>query len=531
MRASFPALAVSDAFILVVAIVAAAPILATLASLAGDGGALAHIMRTTARSYVGGTLLLCFLSAMIAGALGVGAAALVALFEFPMRRAFSVLLAAPLAVPPYVFAYALSDAFAPFGWASAALGPLLGTAQPVAVKTLPGAAMVIGVTCYPYVYVAARAAMLSRSAALFEAAASLGVGPLGAARRLVAPAIRPAIAGGLLLVMMESAADYGVADYFGVATLSVGIFRTWYGLGDLGAASQLASALFALAMLFAVLEEGSRQGRFADGPRSMGEPKRFALPPAGRLAAALFCATPIAVGFAFPVATLVCKLTGASGVGASRGLVESVLNSSFLAALAAAITIVIAVGLAMAARFATSKFARPALRVATLGYALPGAVVAIGVLVVFDWIGLGAGFAALVFAFAVRFLTAGYTTIAAGLSQIDRSADDAARSLGARPYEAVARIHLPLARRSIAAAGIIVFIECVKELPATLALRPFDFETLSTRVYRLASDERLADAAPAALALIALGLIPALLLATGAESREARRFRKAATGP
>lgn len=521
-RPRWPSLAVAAAAVLV-----AAPAAAVTASLfAGPGDAQAHIWATTGPRYLFGTLALCILVGVGAGLIGAISAALTALTEFPGRRILSFALALPFAAPAYVVAYAYADFLGPFGPVATFLRDIAGVNTLPEIHSLPGAAFVLTLTVYPYVYLAMRADLASRSTAYFEAARALGAGPAAAFFRVLAPAARAAFAGGLALALMETAADFGVADYFGVSTLSVGIVRTWQGLGDLTAAAQLAAGLFFIAGLLAIIEEGARRGERTESARARRGAARLKLSRGQGIAAAAFCTAPVLLGFILPAGVLVSKLPVITAVGAARGLGSALANSALVAALGALVAMAIALMLAYAARRALSGGARLALRAATMGYAVPGAVLAIGVLILGAHVGrpfglvLTGGIGVLLYAYAARFLTAGYNAAAAGLQQISPLMDAAARSLGAGPASVVSRIHWPLTRGALAAGALVVFIDIAKELPATLLLRPFNFETLATRVYRLASDERLADAAPAALLLLALGLLPTILLYAASRRRK-----------
>lgn len=518
--------------IIAVAGFAAAPIVAMLfgAIFAGGGEALAHLLSVNGVRYFATTLLLCLFAGLGAGAIGAATALVISLTEFPGRRVMAVALALPFAIPAYVAAYAYGDLFGPFG----AVASIVGPRSLPEIRSLPGAALVLMLTTYPYVYLAMNAALSSRSASLMEAARALGASPRRASLQLLLAASRAAFVGGLALALMEIAADYGVADYFGVQTLSVGIFRTWYGLGDLTAATQIAAGLFLVALILTVMEGASRKGRSADDVRAHRSSKRLKLSPAHAAGAIVLCAAPVLFGFAAPAGVLVAKFDPDLSIGAGRSLLTAGVNTASIAAAGAGLAMALAVTLAYAARQARGKITKSLMRVATLGYAVPGAVMAIGVLALSSFlarstgVALAGGIGVLLYAYVARFLTAGYNSAAGGLTQISPQMDAAARSLGAAPSRIVAEIHWPMARLSMLAGAAIVAIDIAKELPATLLLRPFNFETLSTRIYRLASDERLADAAPAALILIALGLVPAIALSLIADrnNRKTKNARK-----
>jgi iron(III) transport system permease protein len=482
---------------LTIAALVAAPALLTLAAFADGGAAPAGLAAMTAT-----TLTLAAATALIAIVFGVAAALLVGLCDFPGRRIMAVALAAPLAVPAYVAIYAYSDALSPFGTVASLLG---AERAPFGARNFWGAAIALGATSYPYVYLAARAALATRSAAMFEAARTLGASPMRAMAMIVAPGLRPAIAGGAALVMMETAADFGVADYSGLSTLGVGIFRAWYGLGDLAGATRVAGVLFLVALLLALFEERARRGSASDAARAMRAAERLRLSPAAVFLAICVCASPVLLGFIAPVAQLLFHVSSAS----PAPLLEAARNTVLIALPGALLVVAIAMFLAAYARAARGSWPRAFIRMATIGYAIPGAVIAMGVLA---FAGKATGAAALLYAYAARFTTAGFNAIAGGAAAISPTLDEAARTLGATPLRVASAIHAPLLRRSIAAAAIIVFVDIVKELPATLILRSFNFETLATATYRFASDERLAEASPAALALIAAGLLPVALL-------------------
>ncbi|MHA7872012.1 MAG: ABC transporter permease, partial [Hyphococcus sp.] len=358
------------------ALALAAPIGATFLGGLGASEAGAEMWRTVGVNYLAGTVMVCAMAGLGALAIGAGAAMIVSLTEFPGRRFFTVALALPFAIPAYVAAYAYADLLGPFGPAAALLGP----GNLPQIRSLPGAAFILMLTTYPYVYLAMCASLAGRSGALMEAARSLGASPATAARRILAGAGRPAMAGGLALATLEIAADYGVADFFGVRTLSVGIFRTWYGLGDLAAATQLAAGLFLVALLFVLLEESSRRGAGAENPRAHRDHARLRLSAGDGRIAAFACAAPVLAGFVIPAGVLAAKVDPVLSASAARGLTGALANTAFVAATGAAAAIAVALFLAYAARRMRARAGKAMLRVATMGYAIPGAVIAIGIL-------------------------------------------------------------------------------------------------------------------------------------------------------
>ena len=514
----------------IIAAAVAAPILAALWGAADAEQSLADLFEGRGLRYILGTIILCLFAGAGAALMGAVAASLVCLTQFPGRRVFAILLVLPFAIPAYISAYAYGDFFGPFGPAAS----IVGAANMPEIRSTPGAIFILMLSVYPYVYLAMAASLSSRSGALMEAARLLGAGPARAATSVLIAAGRPALAGGLALALMEIAAEFGVADYFGVATLSVGIFRTWHGLGDLGGATQLAALLFFAALIFVLLEEAGRRGSAAEAAYTRGRSHRIALSPLHALFALIAVALPVAFGFLLPAGVLIAKVIEVDTTTALRGLLDAGRNTALVALVGAAVALAAAGILAYAGRSARGPVTRMLLRVATLGYAVPGAVIAIGLLalasVVSGLIGAGAagGLLILVYAYGARFLTAAYNAVSGGLSQINPQMDEAAKMLGAGGVKIAGAVHWPNLRSAVAAGGAIVAIDIAKELPATLLLRPFNFETLATRIYRLASDERLADAAPAALLLITMGLIPALMIA-GTVFSSAPRVRRTAS--
>ncbi len=513
--------------LLLITVLIAAPMAAVTASLFTPSQSIdaqAHIWTTTGPRYLFGTVGLCLSVGISAGVIGAGAAFLTALTEFPGRRILGVLLAAPLAVPAYIAAYVYGDLFSPFGAVGAFLRFIGAPSAPI--RSLAGAAFVLTLCTYPYVYLAVRAVLTNRSSVFFEAARSLGARPATVLQQVLFPLIRPALAGGVALCLMETAGDFGVAEYYGVPTLSTGVFRVWRGLGDVVAAAQLAAGLFLIAIFLVWLESAARRGRRDDGARGGRAPQRLALRGVPALTAVLACLAPSLFGFLIPVLTLTTMAVGDSAQALSTKTIDALTNTIWLAGLGAVVTTAIGGGLAFSVHLRSMRRTKRALlqtgalRIATLGYALPGALVAVGILQLISFFpeGLrgpliaGSGGALLLYAYVVRFLTIGHDNAAAGLAQITPSFFDAARTMGVRGGAIFHRIHLPLIRPSMLAGLAIVFIDIAKELPATLILRPFGMETLATSVYRLASDERVAEASIMALTLIALGLLPLAII-------------------
>ncbi len=521
----------------------AAPLLAVLAAAAGPVGAASrYIAGTTLPEMLGNSALLALGVAAITAVVGTVTAWLVTACRFPGRRVLEVALLLPMAMPAYVCGYAytwLLDVAGPVqtGFRSAT-GLRWGQYWFPEIRSLPGAALMLGLVLYPYVYLLCRAAFTQQSLGLVEAARTLGHSLTGCFFRLALPMARPAIAGGVALALMETLADFGTVQHFGIRTFTTGVYEAWFSLGDRGAASQLAACLMGLAALLLVFEQASRGGRRFHATTMREAPLRPA-PLRGWRAVAAFlaCALPVALGFLVPAGTLLTLMLQVGDPLSPNRFLPFARNSMILAALAALLAVLLAALLGWAARLHPRPAQRAALRVAGLGYALPGSVIAVGTLVplgLFDnaldgWMRarfgvstgllLSGGIAALVFAYLVRFLAVALSAVEAGLARLRPSLREAARSLGAGPAAAVLRVELPLARGSLLTAGLLVFVDTMKELPATLIIRPFDFDTLAVRVHNLAADERLAEASTSALLIVAAGLLPVLALTRASRHR------------
>lgn len=493
-----------------------------------------HLRATLLVDYISNTTLLMVLVALGTALIGISTAWLTAATDFPGRKIFSWALVLPLAAPAYIVAYVYTDLLAFSGPVQTLFRELTGLQAGEyrfpQIRSLPGAALVICLVLYPYVYLLLRVAFLQRSATLFDAARTLGASPLRAFWRIAMPAARPALIGGLALVMMETLADFGVVDYFAVPTFSTGIFRTWFALGNMAAAIKLTAFMFVLVLTLVVLEKRSRRDIGAQSFSGDAQPVRIQLHGTKALFACLVCALPVLLGALIPIGVLLKFAFTHGDPLLGDGFTEFVGNSVEVALLATVIAVAIALLLTYARHIAASKVVEVSVLIATLGYALPGAMLAIGLFAPvsqldrwltgiaqaqFGWQGgllLTGGVSILVYAYVVRFLTVAYNTTSSGLAQIPAVYGQAARSLGASPNRVIKTIQLPLMLRSIAVAAILVFVDTMRELPATLLLRPFDFETLATRVYRLASDERLAEASTASLIIVLVGLVPVLFL-------------------
>ncbi|MBL9051599.1 MAG: iron ABC transporter permease [Tabrizicola sp.] len=525
---------------MVIALVVLAPILSILwIALNPTENIWPHLMATVLPRYLATTLALMLGVALLTAAMGTGAAWLVSQYRFPGRDWLAHALLFPLAIPAYVGAYALVDVLdyagpvqtglrAAFGWASARDYWFPET------RSLPVAILVLSFALYPYVYLLARAAYREQSGRAYEVARALGCGPWGMFLRIGWPLARPAIAAGVALALMETVADYGTVLHFGVQTLTTGIFSTWLNGGNAGGAAQIAGVILVLILVLVGLERAGRGGaRFHRLGRAAQpvEPQPI-LGPRRWLATAL-CLLPFAGGFLLPVVVMLVHSAAAPQGWLAPGLLEALRNTLIVGGLAAAATVGAALFLVYALRMAGSRMAEWLMPLTLIGYAAPGAVLALGllmplaaldhwladsVLAVTGWDpGLmitGTAFA-LGLAYLVRFFGIAQGAIDAAYGRVSPSLALAARSLGRTAGGTLESVYLPLMRGSILTALLVVFVDCVKELPATLLLRPFDYNTLSTRVFELASLERLSEAAPAALLVMAVGLSAVIVLARG----------------
>jgi iron(III) transport system permease protein len=522
---------------LAAALLAAAPLVSVAFNVFTPGTAdtWRHLLATVLPDYVVATLWLCLGVGAGVAALGVGSAWLVTRYEFPLRASFEWALVLPLAMPAYVMAYAYTDLLQFVGpvqaWLRASFGWKRGDYWFPEVRSLAGAVVMFSLVLYPYVYMLARTAFLERAGGMIEVGRTLGLSPFAAFRRLSLPLARPAIAGGVALALMETLADYGTVSYFAVQTFTTGIYRAWFSLGDRAAAAQLAMVLLLFVVGVLLLERLTRGGsRFHDSTlRSQGV-VRVPLQGLRAALAILGCAVPLIGGFLLPAGVMLRMALREGDVQFGARFLTLAGNSITVAGLTALLAVVLALLIAYAARVDKGATMRWAHRVSGLGYALPGSVIAVGVLIPVTWLdhalaallrrslGVEAGLlltgtiAALVYACVVRYLTAALQAVDAGLARITPSMEQAARTLGHTPAQTLWRVHLPLLRGSALTAALLVFIDVMKELPATLVMRPFNFDTLATQAYTLASDERLAEASTSALAIVVVGLAPLVVL-------------------
>ena len=497
-----------------------------------------HLMATVLPRYVATTLMLMLGVAALTIGMGTGAAWLVSQYRFPGRDWLAYALFLPLAIPAYVGAYALVDFLdyagplqsalrASFGWTSARDYWFFET------RSLVAAILVLSLALYPYVYLLARAAWREQSGCTYEVARALGCGPWGMFWRVGLPMARPAIAAGVALALMETVADYGAVQHFGVQTLTTGIFSTWLNGGNAGGAAQIAGVIFVLILILLGLERAGRGGaRFHRLGRSARPIERQVITGPTRWLMSAACFLPFAGGFLLPVGMMLAQTLRAPEGWLAPGLAQALVNTLVVGGLAALATVAAALFVVYAVRLSgTRSVVAWVTPVMLIGYAAPGAVLALGLLIPLAALdhkladavlaltghdpGLlitGTGFA-LGLAYLVRFFGIAQGALDAAFGRVSPNLPMAARSLGRTAGGALATVYLPAVRGSLVIALLVVFVDCVKELPATLLLRPFNYNTLSTRVFELASLERLSEAAPAALLVIAVGLVAVGLVA------------------
>lgn len=524
-------------FVLAIASVMALP-LATIVALSLDPSESVwpHLIRTVLPGALADTGLLLAGVAILTLLFGTGTAWLVTMYRFPGRGLLDRLLVLPLAMPTYIIAYAYVELLDFSGPVQRALRAMFGwrTVRDYwfpEVRTLAGAVLVLSAVLYPYVYLSARASFVQQSVCVLEVARTLGRTSVGAFWSVALPLARPALAAGVALALMETLNDLGAVQYLGVSTLTLSIYTTWLQRSSLTGAAQI--ALVALLVVVALLvAERSARGR----SRFHHTTGRYRSIPFSDLdgwrgyAAALVCGLPVLAGFVAPLAVLLVQASTHMDDAFAAGFWRTVRNSVGVAALAAAATVALGLGLAYARRLAPTAFVRAVVRTAGLGYAMPGTVLALGLIIPLagldnhvdaalrSLLGVSSGLLlsgslfVIVLAYTIRFLAVSLGALEAGFERLSPNLDAVARTLGETALSALRRVHMPLLVPALGSAALLVFVDGMKELPATLLLRPFNFETLATHIYSYAALEQFEQAALGALTIVAIGLLPVLLL-------------------
>ncbi|MCD7059190.1 ABC transporter permease [Pelagibacterium xiamenense] len=515
------------------------PVLTIAITAASDTGTLwSHVIAYVLPQAVQNTAILLAGTGIIATCVGTGAAWIVSAYDFRGRGVLEWALLLPLAVPTYIMAYAYLDVLSPLGPVQGVIRAILGYDSPrdfrlPDIRSMWGAILIFGFVLYPYVYLTTRAMFLTQAANLIEVSRTLGVRRSTVFWRVALPLARPAIAVGVSLALMEALNDVGAAQFLGIRTLTASVYTTWIIRTDLPGAAQIAMAMLVFVVTLIVVERWARRDqRFAHSAQRARPMDPQRLTGARGLLALALGALPIVIGFLGPALYLLFEaIERIEFAGLSPYLVRATLNTVSLSAVATLVVLFMGFAVAYAARLRPDRLTGAMARIATLGYAVPGTVLAIGILIpvafidrtldhaMREWFGISTGLlllgsgAALVYAYAARFLAIASGGIEAGLSRIPMSYDHAARTLGQTATGALVRVHLPLSRAALTAAGLLVFVDCMKELPATLLLRPLNFESLSTLLYGEAARGTYEDAALAALIIIAIGILPVILLA------------------
>ncbi|MDO5641128.1 MAG: iron ABC transporter permease [Paracoccus sp. (in: a-proteobacteria)] len=503
----------------------------------GSSGLWSHLFRNVLANALSQTVILLAGVGVIVAVLGTVTAWLVAGFDFPGRRILGWALLLPLAVPTYIVAYAYLDILHPIGPVQTLIRDLMGYSGPREfrlpdIRSMTGCIILLGLVLYPYVYLPVRALFATQAANMIEASRTLGAGPLRIFWRIVLPLARPAIAAGMALALMETLNDIGAAEFLGVRTLTVAVYSTWLNRTDLPGAAQIAIVMLLVVVALILMERWARRGQlYAASTRRQAPLARTRLRGLSGAAAMLTCLIPVLLGFVVPALYL---LDQAWKRYQFAGIPARIWTEAWHTASLALTATLIAVGLGMiisaAPRFSASRLTRGAVRLSTIGYAVPGTILAIGLLPVIifadrqlatalGWfmadaprlVLLGAG-AGMIYAYVARFLAIASGGIEAGMTRVPLTYDHAARSLGTRPGGVFRRIHMPLSRASMVAAGLLIFVDCVKELPATLLLRPLNVETLATHLYGEAARGTYEDASIAALLIVLIGMVPVALL-------------------
>lgn len=502
-----------------------------------------HLVSTTLPRYLANTgLLMAAVGALAAGA-GAGAAWLVVMYRFPGSRWLEWLLLLPLSIPAYVGAYALVDFLeyagpvqtglrAVFGWQSA---PDYWFPD---IRSRGGAVVVLASALYPYVYLLTRAGFREHSGGIYDVARALGAGPVARFFRVGLPLARPAIAAGTAIVMMETVSDFGAVDYFAVQTLTTGIFSTWLEAGNAGGAAQIAGVVLVLVLALVALEKTSRRRlRYHATSRALQPPVPIRLTGLAGWLATGACLLPFVTGFALPAGVISYHAFHNAALWADPALIRALVNTLTVGGSAAVLTVLAAIFLVYGVRLTGRRLPQLILPFTTIGYAAPGAVLGVGILIplaaadhaLADFVerltGVDIGLVmtgsaiAIIYAYSVRFFAIAQGAVDAAMGRVAPSLPMAARSLGRSAGGTLRAVYAPLIRGSVGTALLLVFVDCVKELPATLLLRPFNYDTLATLVYNQASLENIGGAAPAAMLVIVVGLGAVALLARGARGR------------
>ncbi|MDO9476205.1 MAG: iron ABC transporter permease [Pseudohongiella sp.] len=522
--------------IFVLCVLLSVPVLTIFSSVFDSSdGVWQHLVDTLLWSYIVQSLQLMLGVGVLVLLLGVAPAWLVTMTRFPGSRWLEWALVLPLAMPAYIIAYTYTgmlDVAGPVqGFIRDTFDMRFGDYWFPQIRSTGGAITMLSLVLYPYIYLLSRMAFLEQSVCVLEVSRTLGASPWQAFSRVAVPLARPAIMAGLALVLMETLADYGTVQYFGISSFTAGIFRTWFGMGSATAAAQLSAVLMLFILALVIAEQWSRnRARYHHTSTRYSQLPQLKLTGWKMAGALVYCLVPVLFGFIIPFLQLAWWAWDTRALVDFSAFSQLIINSLRLAFTAALIALILGMFISYAKRLQPGMPMRTATRVLGLGYAVPGTVIAVGVLIPFAWFdnsldawmraqfGISTGLLmsgtliAVVFAYIVRFLPVAMNTMDAGLGKIKPSMDDAGRSMGLGPFQILRRIHIPMLKGSLLTAALLVFVDVLKELPATLILRPFNFNTLAIRTYELANQERLTEAAASALMIVLAGIIPVIII-------------------
>ncbi|MDE5081590.1 MAG: iron ABC transporter permease [Trichodesmium sp. St18_bin1] len=524
-------------FVVAIAFLISAPVIFVLSSIFSDTGEIwSHLASTVLPRYLLNSFILMLGVGCGVSVIGVGAAWLVTMCRFPGSRIFEWAMLLPLATPAYILAYTYTELLEFYGPVQMWLREIFGWTSVSdywfpQIRSLGGAIALLTLTLYPYVYLLTRVAFLEQSTCTLEASRSLGANPWRSFFTIALPLARPAIMAGLALALMETLNDFGTVQYFGVDTFTTGIYRTWFGMGERVAAAQLAAVLLLFILWLILLELWSRrQAKYYQTTSQQQQLKRFPLDGIRGIATSFACLFPVFLGFLLPAGLLLEMTITESGASFRGRFWDYASHSLTLAGITAVLGVAIALLMAYGVRLNPNWGMGVSTRIAAMGYAIPGSVIAVGILIPIGTIdnaidtfmrsmfGISTGLllsgtmTALVFAYLVRFMAVAFGAVESSLVKIKPSLDDASRSLGYGVTKTLIKVHVPMMWGGLLTGAMLTFVDVMKELPATMVIRPFNFDTLAIRVYNLAADERLSEAAGPALAIVLVGIIPVIIL-------------------
>ena len=524
-------------FVVAIAFLISAPVIFVLSSIFSDTGEIwSHLASTVLPRYLLNSFILMLGVGCGVSVIGVGAAWLVTMCRFPGSRIFEWAMLLPLATPAYILAYTYTELLEFYGPVQMWLREIFGWTSVSdywfpQIRSLGGAIALLTLTLYPYVYLLTRVAFLEQSTCTLEASRSLGANPWRSFFTIALPLARPAIMAGFALALMETLNDFGTVQYFGVDTFTTGIYRTWFGMGERVAAAQLAAVLLLFILWLILLELWSRrQAKYYQTTSQQQQLKRFPLDGIRGIATSFACLFPVFLGFLLPAGLLLEMTITESGASFRGRFWDYASHSLTLAGITAVLGVAIALLMAYGVRLNPNWGMGVSTRIAAMGYAIPGSVIAVGILIPIGTIdnaidgfmrsmfGISTGLllsgtmTALVFAYLVRFMAVAFGAVESSLVKIKPSLDDASRSLGYGVTKTLIKVHVPMMWGGLLTGAMLTFVDVMKELPATMVIRPFNFDTLAIRVYNLAADERLSEAAGPALAIVLVGIIPVIIL-------------------